>query len=156
MALSEIDRRLLQRCLNRQPHAWEDFVDRFLGLVVHVIRHTARSRSIRLGEQDEEDLAAEFFLAVISNDFGILRRFRGQSSLATYLTVVARRVVVRELLSRKSASQLKGVDRDRDNAAVTAIEQPEQRISDRALRHWLCSCRFRSAGDSAITRSGGR
>ena len=30
MALSEIDRNLLQRCLARKPRAWEDFVDRFM------------------------------------------------------------------------------------------------------------------------------
>ena len=33
MALSDIDRKLLQRCLAREPRAWEDFVDRFLGLM---------------------------------------------------------------------------------------------------------------------------
>ena len=35
-----------ERCLDRKPGAWEDFVDRFLGLVVHVIHHTAQSRSV--------------------------------------------------------------------------------------------------------------
>jgi RNA polymerase sigma-70 factor (ECF subfamily) len=106
-------------------------VDRFLGLVVHVIRHTAKSRSIRVATQDEEDLAAEFFLAIINDDFAILRRFRGESSLATYLTVVARRVVVRELLKRKSASRLTEASEKHDQAAVAAIEEAEERISDR-------------------------
>lgn len=98
MALSEIDRNLLERCLAQQPKAWEDFVDRFMGLVVHVITHSAQSRSVRLTVQDREDLCAEVFLAIIRDDFAVLRHFRGQSSLATYLTVIARRVVVRELL----------------------------------------------------------
>jgi RNA polymerase sigma-70 factor (ECF subfamily) len=106
VALSEIDRNLLERCLQGKPRAWEDFVDRFMGLVVHVIAHTAQARSVRLTPEDRDDLCADVFLAVIDNDFGVLRRFRGQSSLATYLTVVARRVVVRELLARKSAARL--------------------------------------------------
>jgi len=131
VVLSDIDRRLLQRCLNRKPHAWEDFVDRFLGLVIHVVRHTAKARSIRLTKQDEEDLAAEFFLAVIDDDFAVLRRFRGESSLATYLTVVARRVVVRELLKRKSASGLKESAKRQEEAAVAAIEEAEARIRNR-------------------------
>ena len=101
MAFSDIDRQLLQRCLARQPRAWEDFVDRFLGLVVHVVNHTAESRSIGIAAQDREDLVAEMFTALLADDFAVLRRFRGQSSLATYLTVVARRVVVRELLKRR-------------------------------------------------------
>jgi len=106
VALSEIDRNLLDRCLQRKPRAWEDFVDRFMGLVVHVVNHTARARSVRLSDADRDDFCAEVFLAIIKNDFALLRNFQGRSSLATYLTVVARRIVVRELLARMSASRL--------------------------------------------------
>lgn len=101
VALSDIDRQLLQRCLARQQHAWEDFVDRFLGLVVHVVNHSAHARSIAVSGHDLEDLVAEVFSEIVADDFAVLRRFRGQSSLATYLTVVARRVVVKELLKRR-------------------------------------------------------
>ena len=103
MALSEIDRNLLERCLESKPRAWEDFVDRFMGLAVHVVNHTAQARSIRLSPEDRDDLIAEVFLNVIRDDFALLRHFRGESSLATYLAVVARRIVVRELLRRKMA-----------------------------------------------------
>ncbi len=106
MALQEFDRDLIERCLAHRSKAWEAFVDRFMGLVVHVVNHSASARSIRLGPEDREDLCAEVFLAIVRDDFGVLRRFRGQSSRATYLTVVARRVVVRELLGRKSAARL--------------------------------------------------
>jgi RNA polymerase sigma-70 factor (ECF subfamily) len=101
VALSDIDRQLLQRCLSRQGRAWEDFVDRFLGLVLHVVNHTSQARSIAISPHDQEDLASEVFTTILADDFGVLRRFRGQSSLATYLTVIARRVVVRELLKRR-------------------------------------------------------
>ena len=106
MALSEVDRNLLNRCLHQQPRSWEDFVDRFLGLVIHVIEHTALARSVRLSSQDEEDLAAEIFLNLVQNDFAILRRFRGESSLGTYLTVVARRIAVRQLAKQQPATRL--------------------------------------------------
>src|SRR5262245_39997500 len=85
----------------RQPHAWEDFVDRFLGLVVHVVNHTATARSIAVSPHDLDDLASEVFVAILADAHAVLRRFRGQSSLATYLTVIARRVVVKELLKRR-------------------------------------------------------
>ena len=106
MGLSEIDRNLLQRCLQRKPRAWEDFVDRFMGLIVHVINHTAQARSVRLTAEDRDDLCAEVFMTLIKDDFGVLCRFRGQSSLATYLTVVARRIVVKQILDRKSEARL--------------------------------------------------
>ncbi|QDU93244.1 RNA polymerase sigma factor [Lignipirellula cremea] len=128
MVLSQTDRSLLQRCLGRQPRAWEDFVDRFLGLVVHVVQHTAQSKSIRLSKEDAEDLVADVFFAIVSDDFASLRRFRGESSLATYLTVVARRVVVRELLKRKVPAAL-------GEEAVEAVADnhhpPEERITNR-------------------------
>ncbi len=129
MALSDIDRQLLQRCLARQPHAWEDFVDRFLGLVVHVIHHTSTSRSIAVSPHDLEDLASEVFVAILADDYAVLRRFRGQSSLATYLTVVARRVVVKELLKRRivpnqaEAGDMHNVDMDKVEDHGAAAEE---------------------------------
>ncbi|MBN1395112.1 MAG: sigma-70 family RNA polymerase sigma factor [Pirellulales bacterium] len=131
MALSQIDRNLLERCLNRKPRAWEDFVDRFMGLVVHVINHTARARSIRLSAADREDLCAEVFLAVLKDDFAVLRNFRGKSSLATYLTVVARRVVVRELLSRMSSARLGETAPHAGGEIPDPRPAAEQRLEDR-------------------------
>ena len=127
MALSEIDRTLLERCLASQPRAWEDFVDRFMGLVMHVINHTAQCRSILLSSADREDLAAEVMLALLKDDYEVLRRFRGKSSLATYLTVISRRVVVRQLLRTRSATPLGAVAED----ALSSDAQVEQRMSDR-------------------------
>jgi RNA polymerase sigma-70 factor (ECF subfamily) len=106
VALSDIDRHLIERCLARKPKAWEDFVDRFMGLIVHVINHTAQARSLRLSPEDREELVAEVLLIIIKDDFSVLRHFRGQSSLATYLCVVARRVIVRKLLQRQVTAPL--------------------------------------------------
>ena len=125
MALSDIDRSLLDRCLERKPRAWEDFVDRFTGLVIHVVNYTARCRSIMLSSADREDLAADVFLTIIADDFSVLRRFRGKSSLATYLTVIARRVVVRKLVESRSSTPLGAVD------AVARDNGGEDRIADR-------------------------
>jgi len=134
VALLEIDRKLLQQCLTREPQAWEAFVDRFLGLVLHVVRHTAKSRSLQISAQDEEDLVAEFFVTVVRDDFALLRRFRLQSSLATYLAVVARRVVVRELLRRFSTTRMGEAVASHvavASIADTGLDSPEKRISNR-------------------------
>lgn len=97
MSLSEFDRELLQFCLDRAPRAWQNFVDRFIGLVVHVANHVAESRGIKLDQSSRDDLVAEVFLVLIADDFSVLRRFRRNCSLATYLTVISRRVVIRRL-----------------------------------------------------------
>lgn len=130
MALSDIDRDLLERCIARKPRAWEDFVDRYLGLVVHVVNHSARTRSLRLSAEDREDLCAQVMLEIIKDDFAVLRHFRRQASLATYLAVIARRVVIRELLRRRAQQDATAGAAE---AAAHDVAPPEmvERIADR-------------------------
>lgn len=106
MPLREIDKLLLDRCLRKEPGAWNDFVDRYMGLIYHVIHHVSHARSIVLSAADIEDIAAEIFLEIVDDDYGALRRFKGTSSLPTYLTVVARRICVKEVIKRHREAEL--------------------------------------------------
>lgn len=140
MALTDIDRNLLNRCLNNEPGAWKDFVDRFVGLFVHVIHHSAHSRSVRVTEDDVQDLCSEIFVALLANDYAVLRRFRGQCSLATYLTVIARRIAVKEIARRRMAEALGHVTAHQvalDHAHVGDREQ--QRIENQEEVHRMLS-----------------
>ncbi len=123
MPLTSADRTLLQRCLTHQTGAWNDFVDRFLGLLYHVVRHSAHLRSTALRPEDTEDLAAEILTQIIANDYAVLRQFRGQSSLATYLTVIARRISVHELAKRAAAREVQ-VHVDHRGVPVPEPEEP--------------------------------
>lgn len=116
MGLSEFDRELLEKCLTIQPGSWEHFTDRFAGLMMGVVSHVANSRDIRTTIMDREDVVAKIYSCLIEDDFRILRNFKGTSSLYTYLTVVCRRIAVRQLikLDRKQ-------HRER-NAAPTEVE----------------------------------
>src|SRR5215813_5707558 len=75
VALTNLDRDLLKRCLSHQPGSWCEFVDRFLGLIYHVIHHTAHLRSTPLTPEDVEDLAAEVLLQIVAADYAVLRQF---------------------------------------------------------------------------------
>lgn len=131
MALTEIDRELLNRCLAGEPDSWKDMVDRFLGLFIHVVQHTAHARSVRLNPEDVDDLCAEVFLALLDRNYAVLRGFRGESSLATYLTVVARRVIVREMARRRMAEALGHVSAHHAAVDMVGSDRPEvQRIDD--------------------------
>jgi RNA polymerase sigma-70 factor, ECF subfamily len=99
MALSELDRDLLERCLQHKPRAWDEFVERFGGVVTHVVIHTARSRGVVLPAADRCDLCVAALATIAEDDFAVLRNFRGKSSLAAYVSVIARRVVVKKLVS---------------------------------------------------------
>ena len=122
MALTSVDRDLLSRCLDQAPGAWTDFVDRFAGLFIHVIRHSAEARSVSVSPSDEEEILSEIFLAILADNMAVLRRFAGRSSMATYLAVVARRVAIPELIRRRRESdpaELKAGTAAREESADT-------------------------------------
>ena len=102
MSIIELDFSLLNECLGRKAGAWEDFVDRFLGLVLHVIDQTAETRGVALSSDDRTDLAEAVFRAFHYNRFELLRRFEYKSTLSAYLVVLTRRLVVAFLLCEQS------------------------------------------------------
>lgn len=140
MPLHEIDRQLIDRCLSHEPGAWNDFVDRYMGLIYHAIHQVAYSRSLALSEADVEDLAAEVFLGIVDDDYAVLRRFRRESALPTYLTVIARRICIREVVKRHREAELghvsahralASVDDDADEAEpIASAEEVERMLKD--------------------------
>jgi len=114
MALSDFDRSLIERCMQKQASAWEEFVDRFGGLVSFVVQSTCKVRNFHLDPMIHADLVQEVFLRILSENFVVLRRFRGNCSLASYLTVIARRVTVKALL-------MKYVTVEKTNASVEEL-----------------------------------
>lgn len=133
MSLTETDRRLIQRCLDRDQDAWTDFVDRFVGVIYHAVHHAAQMRSVVLQPDEVDDLAAEVVTQILEDNFKVLRRFRGRSSLATYLTVIARRVVVTRLYRRQAMERRKATF---DKAAL-ATQDPDLRIDTEEEVHQL-------------------
>lgn len=122
MGLIARDRELIRRCLHHEPGAWNDFVDRFLGLVYHVVQHAADMRSYPLMPEDKEDIAAQILLKIVENDYAALRQFRGKSSLASYLTVIARRTCVHELADRAQVKEKETTGRPNDNVPAEKID----------------------------------
>ena len=98
--MNELDHALLVRCLEEQPRGWEDFVDRFIGLVVHVIDYTVQIRGINIDDGHRDRLCEDVFTVLRHDSFRLLCEYDGQCTLTTYMTVIARRIVVRLLLNR--------------------------------------------------------
>jgi len=130
VALTEVDRNLLRRCLSREPGAWREFVDRFLGLIYRVVEHTAYCRSMNLSREDMEDICAQIMLEIVKDDYALLRRFAGRASLATYLTVVARRICVHELVRRAMAAEMGHTSAHAELAAHSAEQQPQKQVEE--------------------------
>lgn len=98
MSIAELDYPLLDDCLRQAPNAWEDFVDRFMGLTLHVIDQTVAVRGMPLTSGERVDLCEAVFRALRYDRFALLRDFDQKASFSTWLVVVVRRLVVAFLL----------------------------------------------------------
>jgi RNA polymerase sigma-70 factor (ECF subfamily) len=133
MPLTEIDRRLIARCLDREPGSWNDFVDRFMGLFIHIINHTLHAHGIRSSQDEFDELCSEIFVSVLADEMKVLRNFRGKSSLASYLLVIARRIVLRSITTRRRTEvpsrplpSLESSLRDGEDSEIRRIEDSEE------------------------------
>ncbi|MFM7136586.1 MAG: RNA polymerase sigma factor [Planctomycetota bacterium] len=123
------DRRLVEACLAGTPGAWEEFLDRFGPLLAHVAGRTASRRRTPLSAADRDDAVAEIVAECLRDDAGVLRKFAGRSSLATYLSVIARRVTVRRIVRELEGFRLAPGEEPIEPSAPAA-DLPE-RIEDR-------------------------
>ena len=130
MPLTDLDRKLLSDLLAGQSGSWKLFVDRFSGLILQVIRHTAHAHSLKLNEDDLEDLCAETFTELLVRDMAALRNFRGRASLATYIGVIARRVVVRKLTEHRFLKALGHVNAHQAAVDFASSDAPASRQAE--------------------------
>ena len=130
MPLSETDRRLIKDLLTHSEGAWDKFVDRYAALVIQVIRHTSHAHSLKLTRDDEDDLCADVFAALVDRRMATLKSFRGRASLATWLTVVVRRIVLRKLTQRRYAEALGHVSAHK-SAVEQVTESTEPKVANR-------------------------
>ena len=128
MPLTDIDRKLLNDLLAGQSGAWRLFVDRFTGLIIQVIKHTAQAHSLKLNADDIEDLCAETFAELLLRDMAALRAFRGRSSLATYLSVITRRAVVRRLTQHRYLQAMGHVNAHQAAVDYASSDAPPGRL----------------------------
>ena len=125
-AASPDDLRLVAACLGGTPGAWDEFVGRFARLFEHVAVRTAARRGVELKSAERDDAVADVILACLANDAAVLRGYAGRASLATYLAVVARRVVVRGLVRSRPVPVAAPVETaSRHDATARAADRDE-------------------------------
>lgn len=93
--------KLVQRLIAHDREAWCEFVHQFQGLVCARIQRTAQECHANLPASDCDDICAEVFAGLLNKQFAALRQFEGRSSLATWLSVITRRVALKHINKRK-------------------------------------------------------
>lgn len=63
-----------------------------LDLIERVIRFTARRQ--RLDESESEEFASIVKLKLVENDYAVMRKFQGRCHMATFITIVVRRMLL--------------------------------------------------------------
>lgn len=102
----------LTGCLEGRKEAWDQFVERYAGVVHAGVRRTLSGPSGSPGTDDIHDCVQEVFVRLVKDDYRALRRFDPErASIVTWLTVVARNVTIDFLRRQKApAASLDGVD----------------------------------------------
>lgn len=80
-------RRLVERCIEKEEKAWEEFVERFSGLLYFSARERLRRSSFAFGHKDLEDIVQGIFLEMWEK--GRLEGVRKREKITAWLSVVA-------------------------------------------------------------------
>ena len=102
-----MEENLIAALLADQGDAWEQFVDGYGPLVRRRVADVADLFGKASDWSTIDDVTAEVFASLLSRDAAVLRCFKGQSRLSTYLAVIATRVARRALakIVRQTESQ---------------------------------------------------
>ena len=102
MTLNMMDQDLLRNCVNQSPRSWEDFVDRYISMVSHVVDYVASNRKVVLPPEERDLLIETVFTKLHENQFHILKQIKGKNHLSTYLAIISRRIVVEHFMNQSS------------------------------------------------------
>lgn len=93
-----VDLELIRLCLSGDEVAFDTMVTRFGRMIGEVVYRTAIRRNCELSDSKREEIVAKVLVELFSRDGEALRNFSGHSTFSTYLTVIARRVTIREII----------------------------------------------------------
>jgi RNA polymerase sigma-70 factor (ECF subfamily) len=130
---------LVRACAAGDASAWRRFVERYGPLVLALGRRMIARRIGRADDADVEEVAGEVFLALWKGDARLLRRYRPEFRLTTYLGVICR-TEVGKLLRRRGRAPVpagEALEQHADPSAgspLAALARDERREAIHGLR----------------------
>ncbi len=113
------DAALISRCAASEAGAWESFVARHASFIQAEARRQLLRYLARAAPSDVDDACQEVFSLLMKDEARVLRQFRGESSLSTWLACV-----VRSVCRRFARHERGGRLSTRDIAALPPPEDP--------------------------------
>ena len=99
MGRNDDDLELVHRCIAREPGAWRDFVDRFAATARIVARRYLKLHG--RAHEDVDDTVQDVFVAITRRDFRLLKNYDPRYTFKTYLGVITRTEVYRQLRKKR-------------------------------------------------------
>lgn len=130
----------MQQLVEGHPTTWREFIDRYGSL----IRSRVADVAITMGKGSDwatiDDITAEVFASLITNDSAALRAFAFRSGLGTYLAVIATRVARRNLFRSLRLPSQQWSEDSTDTSPADPSTSPEQTaISQEQVQQILSS-----------------
>jgi RNA polymerase sigma-70 factor (ECF subfamily) len=133
------DKELIDRCLAGDERAWQQFAGKYQPGVKAYARGVLRSMRQPASDLDAEEIVGRVFEHIVEQKFRVLRAFRWQCTLATWLKILARTACVRivrrknlpaEKLARSDSSP-SPLDQLLSDEAHAAVRQALEELPDR-------------------------
>ena len=91
--------RLIERCIEREEKAWEEFVERFSGLLFYSARERLKRNGIAFSQQDLEDVVQTVFVEIWQGNK--LKDVRDRKKIKAWLSIVAQTRALNQVYKKK-------------------------------------------------------
>lgn len=122
---------LLDRCLKGRPGAWQDFLDRYRGVLERAAQAVLKRVVGAVSQDDLEAVVEAALFNLVKDDNHALRAFAGRSTLAGYLQAITTRVALNHLRTERRKGWLRF--RPLDSVAETPAAEPTETADPRRL-----------------------
>jgi RNA polymerase sigma-70 factor (ECF subfamily) len=96
---------LIEKCIRREDKAWEEFIERFSGLLYYSARENLRKNGFIFSQQDIEDIVQSTFLDIWQKNS--LEGIRQRRKIAAWLSITAQRKAINYMRQKKERLLLK-------------------------------------------------
>jgi len=131
-------RNLVERCIKRDRKAWEQFVERFSGLLYFSAAERLKRNGIFFGQQDLEDIVQGIFLDIWSKRR--LEEVRERNKITGWLSIVAQNRALNHMVRKKERlfykDDLFRLDNLKVDAPDLAAEEDKASLAERLFEEF--------------------
>jgi len=123
---------LIERCIRREDKAWEEFIERFSGLLFYSARERLRRGGFSFSQQDIEDVVQAVFLEIWGK--GLLEQVRERKKITAWLSIVAQTRALNHMRQKKERLLHEEESYKIDNIAASNLDESVMLELERAIK----------------------